>query len=145
MFGCKDPIYLSYEDLRKPIVTIPSREVANLGKIYVYKNLILANERNEGIHVFDNSDPSAPKYVLFIKIPGNLDIAVKDSYLFADSYIDLEVIDISNTENVSEVKRIKDMFPYDTYQNIPEDICIYEYDQSKGVVVGYKERTNENK
>jgi len=42
----------------------------------------------EGIHIIDNSTITNPKFVSFIKIPGNYDIAVKGSVLYADSYID---------------------------------------------------------
>jgi hypothetical protein len=47
----------------------------------------------------DNSDPSNPQNISFIEIPGNLDIAIKDNFLYADSYVDLLTIDISNIEN----------------------------------------------
>ncbi|MFM8738918.1 MAG: hypothetical protein ACKOC0_01795, partial [Cytophagales bacterium] len=56
----------------------------NPGKIYVYNKYLFVNEVDLGVHVFDNSDPSAPKDLGFIEILGNRDIAIKDNVIFAD-------------------------------------------------------------
>jgi hypothetical protein len=147
-FGCGDktletrkftgnkPVYLSYEDLRSSVKSLPGEDLNKTGKIYFYNNYILANEYLKGIHVIDNSDPTNPVNIKFIDIPGNIDMAVKDNYLYADSYIDLVVIDISDIENIREVYRVENVFPY----QVPE----YDYsyplasiDNSLGVVVGY--------
>jgi hypothetical protein len=69
------------------------------------------NEVNKGIHVIDNSNPSAPKNISFIKIPGNVDLAVKGNYLYADSYTDLAVFNISDPRSVQAVKFVNAVFP----------------------------------
>jgi hypothetical protein len=56
-----------------------------------------------------------------------------------DSYIDLVVLDISNMDNIREIYRIKDVFPYDPHQNVPREIRLAPVDFNKGVVIGYKE------
>ena len=83
-----------------------------VGKIYFYQDYILVNEKYEGIHIIDNSDPSNPQSTNFICIPGNIDIAVKDDILYADSYTDLIAIDISDIGNIQIVKRFEDVFPW---------------------------------
>ena len=35
----------------------------------------------------DVSDPADPQNIAFITIPGNVDIAIKENVLYADSYI----------------------------------------------------------
>jgi LVIVD repeat len=40
-----------------------------------------------------------------------VDIAIRDNILYADSYTDLVVIDISNPENIKEIRRIRNIFP----------------------------------
>ena len=96
--------------------------------------------RSKGIHVFDNTDPANPLNVTTIWIPGNVDLAIIGNYLYADSYVDLVVIDISDMESPREVARIKDIFPY----TIPElnsensSYPIASIDQSKGVITGWK-------
>ena len=73
-------------------------------------------------------------------MPGNVDMAVK-GMLYADSYVDLLAVDISDMDNIREVKRIEDAFPY----MIPfcEEGVIENVDLEKGVVTGWKttERT----
>ncbi|HHN47860.1 MAG TPA: hypothetical protein ENN08_02830, partial [Bacteroidales bacterium] len=51
---------------------------------------------NQGIHVVDNSNPASPQIISFIAIPGNYDLAIRGNILFADSYIDLVALDISD-------------------------------------------------
>ena len=74
----------------------PSQALKNPGKIYIYGNYIFLNEPDAGIHIIDNSQPTAPKNLAFIPIPGNVDLAVTGNTLYADSYSDLVTFDISN-------------------------------------------------
>lgn len=136
------PVYLSYEDLRKAIKKTDPRPLVNPGKIYFKDNIIFINEYFKGIHVIDNNNPSNPVNKAFIEIPGNVDIAIKENILYADSYIDLTAIDISNLNDIKETYRIKDVFPY----SLPpkENNIAHEYvDQSKGVVIGWEVKEKE--
>ena len=133
------PVYMTYEELRTTsIYTDNNRVFTKTGKIYLYQNYLLINSPNEGIHIYDNSDPANPIHLTFINIPGNLDIAVMQDYLYVDSYIDLVTIDIRDVNDIIEVHREIDVFPYDTYQNIPSDVYVGPVDRNKGVVIGYQ-------
>jgi len=77
------------------------------GKIYAYKNYIFVNDVNRGLHILDNTDPAAPQNIAFIKLEGNYDISIKDDRLYADSYGDLVVMDISDINNISFVTRME--------------------------------------
>lgn len=135
----RSPVYLSYTDLRSAVKLSEPRTLTSVSRIYLYNNYIFANELNEGIHIIDNSIPSAPKKLGFIEIPGNQDIAVRDNSLYADSYIDLVTIDVSDIENVREIARIEDVFPYNSRQNIPANIELSgNIDRSLGVIVGFQ-------
>lgn len=136
-FTANAPIYLSYKDLRQSVKKTEIRELKNPGKIYFKDNLIFINEQMEGVHIFDVSNPASPINKGFIEIPGNVDIAIKDNMLYADSYVDLVVIDIANINSVSEKARMKDVFPY----LVPEYDSKYpmaEIDEKKGVVTGWE-------
>ena len=63
------PITQARKDFEKSMSIVGDRAVINSGKIYVKDNLIYLNEKGEGFHVIDNSDPQNPKPVAFIKIP----------------------------------------------------------------------------
>jgi hypothetical protein len=98
--------------VRANIKSNPAQDIKTPGKIYIYGNYIFLNESNEGIHIIDNSNPSAPKNLAFINIPGNIDMAVKGRILYADSYSDLVAFDISNPQNVVAKKFVNNVFPY---------------------------------
>jgi len=138
------PQYLSYDEMRKPVKSTAGFAIETAGKIYIQGNYLFVNEKYKGIHVFDNSNPSSPVNLAFLDIPGNVDLAVKGNFLYADNYVDLIVLDISNLNSPVEVARIKDIFPY----TIPETSEIYpisNIDQEQGVIVGWqvKEVTEE--
>ena len=105
-----ESVKLTLAELRSSLKTLPARDLENPGKIYVKDNYLFINELKKGIHVIDNTNPSFPKAISFIQILGNIDIAVKDNILYADSYTDFVALDISNPQNVQEVSRIKEVF-----------------------------------
>ncbi len=111
------PVYMSYAQLRSSVKIGPAQPLKNPGKIYLIGNYILVNELNTGIHVIDNTNPSSPNNMVFISIPGNVDLSATGNTLYADSYIDLLVFDISNFANITLVKRIENALPYVYYNN----------------------------
>lgn len=133
------PIYMSYEALRES-VKLEEKELYNAGKIYLYKQYLLVNEPNLGIHIYDNETKTNPVKLGFINIPGNIDIAMKNDYLYVDSFIDLVVIDFREIDNklIREVNRKESVFDYDRYQvfNGYSSLCYEELDDDKGVIIG---------
>ncbi len=98
------PIYKSLAQVRADMKSTAPQPVVSTGKLNVFGATIFLNEVGKGIHIIDNSNPTAPKNLGFINIPGNIDLAVKGSYLYADSYSDVAVFDISSPTNVTAVK-----------------------------------------
>lgn len=140
---CSEYKQISLEELRSSIVVQAPREIQNAGKIYVYNNLLFVNEINKGIHIINNQDKNNPVPLVFIKIPGSIDIAVKNSYLYVDSFVDLVVLDINDLNNIYELNRVKDIFTYNKYQAIStgkyELTSECNYGDKKGFVIGVKE------
>jgi len=143
--GCHDLKYISYEKLREdyPAIKKP-REIEKAGKIYVYGDILLINEKNKGIHIVDNHVKETPVRKKFIELPGNIDMAVKDGFLYVDSYVDLVVLDIRDINNIKRVKsaRKEDIFPYD-YESVinKDDMDKYRcsgYDKKRGIIIGYE-------
>ncbi|HBS87419.1 MAG: hypothetical protein A2W91_13730 [Bacteroidetes bacterium GWF2_38_335] len=147
--GCKDkviekrvytanvPVYMSYSDLRSAeIQSVEPVAMMNTGKIYFYNNYIFINEVLEGIHIIDNSDPTNPQNIGFIDIPGNIDMSTSGTYLYADSYVDLVVLNISDLNNVTEVTRINNVFSY-TFPEYDQNYPIGPVDMNQGVVTGW--------
>lgn len=122
-----EPVYMSLETLRGTIQTTEARPIKNPGKFYYKYPYIFINEREEGLHVIYNRNPASPQNIAFIEIPGNVDIAMADNIMYADNYMDLVVLDLSDPENVQMVKRVENLF--DTY---------YYIDSENGLIVDWK-------
>ena len=121
-----DPVFVKPEVLRQKVAASVSKELVTTGKIYVYGDYLLINEPDLGIHVVDNKVPSTPNFISFLKIPGNSDLAVRNGLLYADSYVDLVVLDLKNPLDVKEIYRIENAFPS------------YGKDEKLGLLVAYK-------
>lgn len=111
------PVYKTSAEVRANIKSNAARPVERPGKLFILGNYIFLNEIDRGIHIIDNTNPATPKNVAFIDIPGNVDVAVKGNTLYADSYIDLVTIDITNPLQVSVKKFIDNAFPFRRYSN----------------------------
>ena len=125
------PVYITLKQYRETQIKTEAAKPVNMpGKIYLYKHYIFLNEPGLGIHVIDNSDPADPKNISFINIPGNVDLAVKDDYLYADSYGDLVVFDISNPANAvakefkSNVFLSQNYFWLNSTSSNPEEVMV---------------------
>lgn len=138
VFTANSPVYMSYDDLRAAVKTTSATDLVNPGKIYFKDGYIFVNEEMKGIHIIDNRNPRSPQNLKFIEIPGNVDIAIKNNILYADSYIDLVAIDISDIGNPEEVHRIKDVFPYMTPKPANDDYRLANVDKEKGVVIDWE-------
>lgn len=144
--GCEDkyteqyyslePVYMSYKDFREAVKSESSHALEKPGKIYYKDNYLYINEIMKGIHVYNNTNPAAPQYVGFINIPGNVDMVIRGTTMYADSYLDLVGIDISNPANVKEVARLKSVFPYSVPPFEPE-YRLGKIDDTQGVVVDW--------
>lgn len=138
-YKVQTPVYMSYEDLRTSVKTTPKEDIVKPGKIYFKDDLIFINEYRKGIHIVNNTDPANPVVLKFIEIPGNVDLAVKGNVLYADSYVDLVALDVSDLDNIKETARIQEAFPY----QLPhfEDGVIEYIDPQEGVVIDWIEET----
>lgn len=103
------PLVMSKAEFENSVDIIAPQPIDESGKIYAYQDFIFVNDKYKGVHVIDNSNPQNPRKVSFIKIAGNVDISIKDDYLYADSITDLLVLDISDINNIEIVNRMRDV------------------------------------
>ncbi len=130
---------VSKTEFKNGVDIIAPMPIEESGKIYAYKNYIFVNDKYRGVHVIDNSDPSDPKKVSFIKIAGNVDISVKDDYLYADSITDLMVLDISDVNNITIVNRLENVLRNNIVWPLGADF--YEdtdIDYENEIIIGWK-------
>lgn len=130
-------------DVTEPVPMVES------GKIYAYKNYVFVNDIGRGFHVLDNSDPTNPKNISFIKLEGNFDISIKDDRLFADSYGDLVILDISDINNIGNAKRIENAIYQEFWCTVGSDVAwpeadYYDYsdiDYNRDAIIGWDVKT----
>ena len=121
-FGCSDkctvkstyvyfkPVYTTTAEIKAATGLKPAATLSAPGKIYLKEGNLFVNETGKGIHLFDDSNPASPKALGFLNIPGNYDLAILGNILYADSYVDLVMFDISDLANVKEVNRLEGFF-----------------------------------
>lgn len=128
------PIFEKMASIRADEISVlPAKSLHTSGKIYIYEDYLFINEPLEGIHIFDNSNPANPKAVSFVKIPGNVDMAIKDDALYVDSYVDLLTFNLSNPSKPDLIDREKDVF---------QSLYVYGFQPGREddrIVVGYKD------
>mgnify|MGYP002654521622 CR=1 FL=1 len=112
-----NPVYKTKQEVYAAIKSMPAKAITNPGKITLFGSYVFLNEINQGIHVIDNSNPSQPRNLSFIEMPGNIDLAVKGNRLYADLYSDLITLDITNPQQIGLVKVSTNIFPHRIYAN----------------------------
>lgn len=133
------PLKISLEEFKNGVDVISPLPINESGKIYAYQGYIFINDKYKGIHVIDNTDPTNPQKKAFIKIAGNVDISIKDDYLYADSLMDLIVLDISDMNSISIVNRLENVLRDNVIWPSQADFIEYEdIDYSSEVLVGWE-------
>lgn len=136
------PVYAAYADVRR-VETRGPQPLKNVGKIYLKDGYLLINEVGSGIHVVDNRDPAKPVRLSFVSIPGNHELAVKDSILYADNTLDLVALNIADPRNIRVVKRLENAFPYPAYP-LANSVRFECADPDRGVVIRWEKAAVQN-
>jgi hypothetical protein len=136
-----DPVYINKSELKNSVFWASGEvDLKEVGKIYTKDNLLFINELYKGVHIFDNRNPASPQKIGFLHIAGNVDIAIKHNFLYADNAIDLVVVDLSDLPNkVRVVARSEGVFPE---MNIAPDGQMVSNPFKDKVIMAWKKRTN---
>jgi len=107
-----EPITLSRTDFEATISVSDTTAVLNAGKIYVRENLLFINEKDQGFHVFDNSDPAQPINLFFVNVPLATDLAVRNNTIYVHHAVDLVTLSLNvPNKTVTETSRSQEVFP----------------------------------
>jgi len=127
-----EPVYTTSAEIKAAIKFNAAQPISDAGKIYFKDDILFINEIGDGIHIIDNHNPSNPLPLGFLNIPGNYDLSIVNNVLYADSFIDLVVFDISDLQNIKEINRIEGLFNH-------RNSLGYYPDPIKGFVTDWKE------
>ena len=104
------PVYSTTAEIKAATGLKTATTLSSPGKIYLKDGNLFVNETGKGIHLFDNSNPASPRPLGFLNVPGNYDLAIFGNILYADSYVDLVMFDISDITNIKEANRLEGFF-----------------------------------
>ena len=130
------PVYTDYETFRQPPQLKPAQAISETGQIYYKDNYLYVVENDKGIHIIDNNNPSSPVNVGFLEIMGCTGLAIRENYLYANSFIDLVVMDISDHNHPVEAGRVEDAFPL-AIPVCDKNYPVGEIDKNLGVVTAW--------
>lgn len=120
------PLIKPLAEIRNSVSVTAARQAASDGKIYVTEDKLFYIAEEEGVHIYDNSNPANPINTAFLNIQGVHDIAIKGNYLYADNYIDLLVFDISDLTDIELVKTVENVLNFSPAY--PDDAEFFAYD-----------------
>lgn len=110
-----EPVLMKRSKLNNELIKWqPPQPIRQPGKIYYKDNFIFINQKFEGLHVVRSQTNGQLEKVGFIRIPGNLDVAIKGSTLYADNASDLIAIDLQHLldkRSIRITERIKNALP----------------------------------
>ena len=72
-----------------------------------------------------------------------VDISISGYILYADSFVDLVMLDVQNIDNIREVARVKDILPYTVTSTPDDDYPMALVDEEKGVVIDWEFKNNQ--
>lgn len=141
-----EPIFMAKADLRAQVAVEEPVAIEASGKFYFYRDLIFVTDAQRGIHVIDNANPESPRKISFLRVPGNFDVEVKDDILYADSYSDLVLFDISNINQIVHVDTFEDVFGNTNYilpafDRMVEDVDYAGFDWGEHFITGWQYKT----
>ena len=133
------PVYKTKAQVRTEARSAEPMSIDEPGKLFIKGNHVFLNDIDKGIHIIDISNPSSPRNVAFVRIPGAVDMAVRGDILYADCYTDLVAMDISDPRNAVVKTFLEGVFPHRVYTNgfmADTNLVITEWKRVDTVVTG---------
>jgi len=107
-----EAVTVSREALETSTELLATKPLEETGKIYIKDQYLLINEPNQGFHIYDNSDPSNPTKIKFLKVLGSSDISIKGNVLYINNAVDLIALTYDASFNTIQItKRVRNVFP----------------------------------
>jgi hypothetical protein len=110
----------------KPAKKLALSELKSPNNIYLYDTLLFVSDDIEGVCLYSVKDPATPLFKMRIPMQGNTGLAVRDSFIFVNSYNSILVLKYFSDSLYKIVKFIKGKYYY--YNNGPYN---YGYDDNR--------------
>lgn len=138
------PVYMVRPEMEKAVKAEAPLALNHPGKIFFSNQYLFINEKYKGIHVVDNSNPSAPVYKSFIHIDGCIDMAIKNGIIYADNAIDLIALQPNaDFTAVTVTGRVRNVFPeVESPDGYWTQSQINEFRPDGGILVAWKRKSS---
>lgn len=121
-------VYADLNEIRNvPLVASPT-SINQPGKIYIGDDILLIGEKEEGIHVFDNTNPNNPVPISFLQLPMTREFYVDGNFIYAEGHYDFMKIDISDKYNPTLISRVEYAFGESRPNELGQDIIGFNYE-----------------
>lgn len=121
-------VYANLDEIRQMPLVSPVRSINDPGKIYIGDHFILIGEKEEGIHVFDNTNPNAPVAIGFLQLPMTREFYVDGNYIYAEGHYDFLKVDLTDMYNPTLVSRVEYAFGEPHMNDNGDEIIGFTYD-----------------
>ena len=133
-----EPVYVKPQEAQRISVEEP-RALGNVDEVLYKDSMLIVLEWFAGIHVFDNSDPSDPVALRFVKVSGMSDASLDGDILYANNLTDLATIDLSDAANPTLLKVHENILQMRDALYPPQTNTYFEcVDPEKGHVVSWR-------
>ncbi|MDH7447119.1 hypothetical protein [Aquimarina sp. 2201CG14-23] len=130
-----EPVFIDRNDFENSVSINDPIAINTSGKIYIKDGLLFINEVRKGFHIYDNTDPTSPTPIKFLKAPGSTDLAVRDNMIYINQATDLIAIAFNTATNeITLTKRVVNVFPE---LRSPDGFLPYNIPENN-VVVGWE-------
>jgi len=127
-----EPVVVSPVDYRTDIEAEgPRGQICQPSGFYVYGQYLMVTDRNIGLHILDNSDPTSPRPLSFLPVAGAAGLAVRNDILYLNNYTDLVAFSLADPVNPTMLSRTEDVF--EIYSVFTNELTV------TGIVVDYVE------
>jgi len=107
-----EPVTMQREAFEEAFEMTTPQVLTKPGKIYIKDHFLFVNDVNKGFQIYNYVNPSQPIPLVYLKVPGATDVAVRDNLLFINQAVDLiTVLYDTSTQGFSVIDRDRNMFP----------------------------------
>ncbi|CAG5081999.1 LVIVD repeat-containing protein [Parvicella tangerina] len=121
-------VYADLDEIRNMPLVASARSINDPGKIYIGDKFLLIGEKEEGIHVFDNTNPNNPVAISFLQLPMTREFYVDGNFIYAEGHYDFMKINMADMYNPTLVSRVEYAFGESRQNDQGQDIIGFNYE-----------------
>ena len=141
-FECVEPVYLSFEDFQQSAYHTTGDDMKRLtvpGKLYAYESHLYSIDHLKGVAVWELKLDQTEQ-TDYIEIPSVSDVAIRNDYLYANSYTDLVQINLNDLDDIVRIKNVFNVAQARVSPELPDATYFLKsmVNNNNGYIIGYR-------